>query len=337
MSTSTSSIASAASAAARPRLDVRAAINRNKQFVAALAFFVVLLGVFIVLSPEVFLRWGTYVAVFVSLPTLVILAIPMVFVVTSGEIDLSFASTVGLSAFAFAHGLDAMGMNTWTATLFALVVGVACGGVAGLLVTRVGLSSLVATLGLYFLLRGLVQVLSNGQGVSLSYLTGGSFERLFVGRVGSIPVQMLWSLLFVALGIALWRRHRFGAHVCAIGDNVEAARAMGIRVNWVKSLAFVYVGASAAVVGILLVLINGTFFPTTGDSLLLTVIAAVFVGGTPTFGGVGTVAGAIVGAFTVGFIESGIIAVGLTGFWTQLFYGLVIILSLVGLRYVGRN
>jgi simple sugar transport system permease protein len=262
--------------------------------------------------------------------------VPQVFVVTSGEIDLSFASVVGLTGFVFAHSVDAWGLDVWTSSLLAVLTGAVCGVLSGVLVAYVGLSSLVATLGLYFLLRGVVQVLSNGTGIPVSYLTDTNFRDLLVGRVGSVPAQMFWAALFVAIGMLLWQRHRFGSNVSAVGDNEEAARAMGINVRRVKTSAFVYIAMSAGVVGIMSVLINNNFFPTLGDGLLLTVIAAVFVGGTPTFGGIGTVAGAVVGAFTVGFIETGIVAAGLTGFWTQFFYGLVIILSLIGLRYARR-
>jgi ribose/xylose/arabinose/galactoside ABC-type transport system permease subunit len=84
---------------------------------------------------------------------------------------------------------------------------------------------------------------------------------------------------------------------------------------------------------ILSTVVNNTFWPSTGDGYLLTTLAAVFVGGTPTWGGVGTVPGAVIEPFIVGFTETGIIAAGLTGFYTQFFYGLVIILSLLGHRF----
>jgi len=312
-------------------------VVRNRLFFGALAFCAALLLTFIILAPEVFLDSGAYIAVFVSLPLLIILAIPLAFIVTSGEIDLSFASTVGLCAFAFAYLVNTSGLNVWVALLIAVAVGIACGWANGILVTYIGLSSLVATLGMYFLLRGLVQVSSEGTGIPLAYLNDTDFRGLLVGRIGDLPVQMIWAAVFTAIGLLLFNRHRFGAHIRASGDNAAAAREMGIDVRRVKTMAFVYMGASAAVVGVLSALINSNFFPSLGAGLLLTVIASVFVGGTPTFGGVGTVAGAVVGALTVGFIETGIIAVGLTGFYTQFFYGLVIILSLLGLRYASRT
>jgi ribose/xylose/arabinose/galactoside ABC-type transport system permease subunit len=311
-------------------------VVRNRLFFGALAFSVTLLLVFIIAAPKVFLDTGAYIAVFVSLPLLIILAIPQTFIVTSGEIDLSFSSVVGLCAFVFAYAVDSAGQNVWVALLLAAVVGLLCGLFNGFLVTYVGLSSLVATLGMYFLLRGLVQVASEGTGIPLSYLIDTDFRELLVGTIGDLPVQMIWAGVFTVIGLLLYNRHRFGAHIHAVGDNPAAARETGINVRRVKTLAFVYMGVSSAVVGVLATLINNNFFPTLGSGLLLTVIASVFVGGTPTFGGVGTVAGAVVGAFTVGFIETGIIAVGLTGFYTQFFYGLVIILSLIGLRYAAR-
>ncbi len=115
---------------------------------------------------------------------------------------------------------------------------------------------------------------------------------------------------------------------------------MGIDARWVKIQTFMFMGFSCALAAPIAVLIDNQFYPTTGQGYLLIIIAAVFIGGTPTWGGVGTIAGAICGACTVGFIETGLIADGLSGFWTNLFYGLVIVLSLILHRFNrtrGRN
>jgi simple sugar transport system permease protein len=308
----------------------------HRALLGALGFFVVLMIVFIVAAPSVFMNTDAYTAVFVSLPLLVILAVPMVFVVAAGEIDLSFASTVGVTALVFAQAAQG-GVNAFAALVLAILAGLGAGALNAVLVLYVGLPSLVATLGMYFFLRGIVQLVSQGIGIPLDFMQFDFFTRMFVGRIGSFPVQMLWGLGLGLVGLFLFNRHKFGAHICAIGDNTLAATEMGIAVRRTKALAFMYVGAAAAVVGVLSSLININFFPTVGDGLLLTVLAAVFVGGTPAWGGVGTVAGAVVGAFTISFIEPGIIASGLTGFYTQFFYGLVIILSLVGHRFAVRH
>ncbi len=138
---------------------------------------------------------------------------------------------------------------------------------------------------------------------------------------------MLWTV-FVALLVAfLLNRHRFGAHVYLIGDNIESARLMGINVRQRKMLLFVLMGLGAAFAGLLASLEVTYFWPTLGDGYLLTTIASVFLGGTSVFGGTGTVLGTFVACFIIGAINAGIVAIGLTGFWTQLIYGLIVVIS----------
>ena len=112
----------------------------------------------------------------------------------------------------------------------------------------------------------------------------------------------------------------------AVGDNPDSAGQMGINVARVRILTFVFMGLGAALAGVFSTMVNFTWWPTTGDGYLLPAIASVFVGGTPTWGGVGTIAGGAIGALTVSFIQSGIVAAGLSGFYVQFFNGLIIIL-----------
>ena len=146
---------------------------------------------------------------------------------------------------------------------------------------------------------------------------------------------MLWALAFTALGVFLYNRHSFGVRVHCVGDNPESAAEMGINVDRTRILVFVFTGIGAALAGVFSVMINFVWWPTTGDGLLLPVLAGLFVGGTPTWGGIGTVFGGMIGTSIVAFIETGVIAAGLTGFFTQFFYGLIIILSLIFQRFNG--
>ncbi len=308
-------------------------ISRNRRPISALGVLVVLLTAFTLANPKVFLNVQLYTAVFTSLPLSIILAVPLVFVITAGEIDLAFPSVIGVAAWAFALIIQAGGSPV-VGMLAALGAGAIAGLVNGLLVTRAKLSSLVSTLGMNFLLRGLINLGTQGQGIPLTKeLSDSAFRSIFAGELGPIPTQMLWAIAFAIVGALLFNLLRFGAQVCCVGDNQESAREMGISVARVRTMAFVYVGIAAGCVGILSNALNLIFWPNTGDGFLLSTLAAVFVGGTPTWGGVGTVTGAVIGTFTVGFVSTGIIAAGLTGFWTQFFYGLVIILSLLGHRF----
>jgi ribose/xylose/arabinose/galactoside ABC-type transport system permease subunit len=314
---------------------IASALRHHSAFAGALAFYVAMMLVFYGAAPEVFSNWEAYAAVFISLPILIFVVVPEVFIITSGEIDLSFPSIVGLGGYLFALCIQ----NGWGAIaslVVALLFGLCAGLLNALLVVYARLSSLVVTLGMLFLWRGVIQIATQGLGISVTSLNGSWFWKIMVGSVFGfgLPVQMIWAMAFAAVAAAVFARHRFGAHVSCVGDNVEAAREMGINVAHVKVKAFLLAGVAAALAGVFAVLVNNSFYATTGDGLLLPAIAAVFVGGTPPWGGVGSVAGGVAGTFTVGFIETGLIGVGLTGFYTQFFYGLVIILSLLGHRVI---
>ena len=311
----------------RPRRVV-SLLSQYRELASALAFFVLMMLVFTIASPSVWLNSLSYTAVFISLPIYIILAVSLVFVVVSGEIDLSFASVVGVAAMVFSEFVLA-GWNPYLCLVLAILAGGVAGLINGILVAYFGLSSLIVTLGMNFFWRGFIQIITNGMGAPLAFLQSTSFHNVFVGQIGIIPVQMLWAAGFAILGIVLFTYHKFGAYVRFVGDNSQSAQEMGINVRLVKVFSFVFVGLASGLVGVLAILINNNFYPTVGDAYLLIVLAAIFVGGTPGIGGVGTVAGAVVGAFTVGFIESGIVAAGLTGYWTQFIYGIVIVLSLV--------
>ncbi|MBA7574639.1 D-allose transport system permease protein AlsC [subsurface metagenome] len=303
-------------------------IKGNMRFFCAAVFFVCIMTIFIIGRPDVFLDSRIYSAVFVSLPLIVFMTIPMVFIIASGQIDLSFPSVFGMGAWAFAASVDA-GLSPVIGLIAALLTGVACGIVNGLLVTKVGLSPLISTLGMNFLLRGIIHVGREGLLISVVHLVDTPFRNALVGSLGKLPIQMMWGILFTFIGWLLYNRHRFGGHIRFVGDNQDSSREMGIRVDRVKTLAYVYLGIGAALAGVFSTLILHTFYPSAGQGYLLLVLASVFIGGTPTWGGVGTVLGGFIGAMDIAFIETGVIALGFTGFWTQVFFGLIIILSLI--------
>jgi ribose/xylose/arabinose/galactoside ABC-type transport system permease subunit len=306
--------------------------ERYRPVIGAAVFFLVMMGIFIAASPQVFLDVGIFSAVFLSLPIFIILGLGLVFVTVAGESDLSFPSVVPLCGLAYSVTFTWLNMNFFVGLLAAIVVGVLCGWVNGLLVTKLGLSSLITTLGMNFALVGLTHVLNQGEIRQFQDYDSSKIRHAIVGSWGLMPSQMFW-----AAGIALFlgmifHRHKYGIHAHIAGDNPEAGRAMGINIERTKTIAFIIVGVCSALAAVMSVLLNSTYYATMGEGLLLPVLAGVFVGGTPVGGGRGTIGGLVIGAATVVFIQTGVIAIGLDGYYTLLGFGVVIVLSLLGHR-----
>jgi simple sugar transport system permease protein len=151
-----------------------------------------------------------------------------------------------------------------------------------------------------------------------------------VGKLwGYVPAQFVWFIVIAMVLGLVYRRHRFGSHVLFVGDNAASARMVGIDTDLVKISCFVLMGAMSAFAGLLSLAFNQSFFPTHGDSMLLPTLAAVFIGGTSVFGGKGTIWGTCMGVLIMGSLETGIVALGLTGFWYQFIAGLTIVASVI--------
>ena len=317
-------------------------VKNNRRALSSFMILVVLLTIFTLFNSRVFTNPITYRSIFISLPISLFVVVPLVFVVVSGEIDLSFPATAGITSWVFAAAVRD-GADPFVALVPALLLGIGIGVLNGTLVTYIGLSSLVATLGMNFLMRGIINMGTEGVAIQFPQMRDALFWQVFAGRVegfpwmNGFPIHMMWGILFVAFGWVVFNRHKFGKHVQIVGDNPDSASEMGINVSRVKIGAFVFLAIGATLAGVLSVLVNQNWWPTTGDGLLLPSLAAVFVGGTPTWGGIGTIVGSSIGAVIIATIETGIIAAGLTGYVTQFFYGLVIIASLVGYRFAGRR
>jgi simple sugar transport system permease protein len=316
---------------------VRTSRSRERRLeLSILGVFVGIFLLFIIGSPSVFTRFDIYYSFMSTIPFSGIMALAITLVIVAGEMDLSFPSIMGFSGWVFAKLSNVMidgGMNPELVIVIAMlacfVTGILGGVLNGTLVVKVRIPSLVATIGTMFFWRGLVNVCGQGYGESLVPVNETVLFKIFVGRLGGlVPAQAIWML---CLGFGFWlllKRHRFGSHVLIIGDNTESARMMGIRVDRVKFVVFMQMGFFASLAGILASLEVTYLWPSMGEGYLLRTLAAVFVGGTSVFGGVGTIFGTFIGAIIIGSLEGGIVAIGLTGFWTQLIYGLIIVVSL---------
>jgi simple sugar transport system permease protein len=279
--------------------------------------FLLLWLTFIVLAPGTFLNERIYLAFAQTTPFFALMALPLTMVIVAGDIDLSFPSIMALGMVGFVFAWEATG-NVGLGVAAALVVGVLCGLFNGAIVTLIGIPSLVVTIGTQFLFRGLALVLIEGSTKVLVSTKDSFVYDLLVGDFLGVSMQFWW-LVLAAIGTwALLNRHRLGQNAYTIGDNSQAATLMGIPTRRTRVVLFVFVGLAAAFAGVLNSLQVVNFYPS---------LAAVFVGGTSVFGGRGSVYGTFIGAFMIGGITAGIVAIGLTDYYVNLIYGAIILIS----------
>jgi simple sugar transport system permease protein len=291
---------------------------------------------FVFAAPAVFTDIKIYLAFAQTTPQFGIIAIALTFVVITGEIDLSFPSIMALGTAAFCLIVQAGG--SWPVGLVAaFATGALCGWINGALVSYLNIPSLVITIGTSFLFRGLELVLMNGTGVPLTEELYPEMHLIFRSTPFGVPIQTIWMIVFLIIGWILLNRTRFGAHVFLVGDNPTSARLMGIDAVKVKTRAFMLVGVVAVFAGLMTSIYGNYFWPTTGEGFLLNTIASVFLGGTSVFGGTGSVIGSFVASFIIGAINAGIVSAGINAFYTQLCFGLVIVISVVLQTLIDRK
>ena len=292
-----------------------------------LGVFIAMWAFFIVSAPQTFLSPQIYQAFMSTIPFFAIIAMPLTLAVIAGEMDLSFPSIMAIGTVAFIFAWQATN-NVWLALAAGLAMGFAAGLLNGLIVVYIGIPSLVVTIGTQYLWRGAVLLLVGGKGSTLVETRGTFLYSTLVGKVGQyLPMQMIWLVLIAIGSWVLLNRHKYGAHVYLVGDNEKTSRLMGVNVNRTRILVFCLVGIASALAGILASLQVSFFWPSLGEGYLLKTLASVFLGGTSVFGGVGTILGSFIGAFIIGAIQAAIVAIGLTGFWTDFIYGFIIIVS----------
>lgn len=316
--------------------NLRRFVRANGTQLGILSVFIGMWVIFILAAPATFTKPQIYYAFMSTIPFFAIMAMPLTILVVAGEMDLSFPSIMAMGMVAFLLTYFQF-ESVWLSFAAALLIGLFAGWMNGVIVVRFGIPSLVATIGTQFFWRGAVLVLSQNKNGSLAYAMETPLFNILVGRPFGIPMQMVWLIVIAVLSWVLLNRTRFGAHIYLIGDNAESAKLMGVNCGRVRTLAFVLVGVVAAFAGVVASLHVKFFWPSLGDGYLLRTLASVFLGGTSVFGGVGTIFGTFIGSFIIGAIEAATVAVGLTGFYTQVIYGLIILISVVMHSFLRRR
>jgi ribose transport system permease protein len=306
------------------------------RFLSRYGAILVLVGMivtFAVLQPDTFLTRSNLIAVLDQSALVAIIAMGLTFPLVCGEFDLSIGYVASLSGIIAGILLQRHGWAIPAAIVAVVVVGALIGLINGLLVTEVGINALVATLGVGTIVLGVTYALTGGTPVTIAQ---DSFFQLSYGKLFTIPYPV-WVMAAVA--VLMWvvlNRTVFGQAMQAVGGNREAARLSGLRVNRIRTTAFVIAGMCAALAGILLASSSGSATVTAGDSYLLSAFAAAFFGSAVLREGQFHIVGTLLGVFTVAIGFNGIVLIGIGSYLQYLFQGALLIFA-VGIGTLSRR
>lgn len=315
-------------------------------------------------APQGILNWGVVSAQFA------IIAVGACLLMIAGEFDLSVGSMIGFSGIVIALMSVTWGYPIWFSILVAFAIALAIGALNGYLVISTGLPSFIVTLAFLYILRGLTifisisttrQTIIGGvrevaQGDPVAWLFGGKiFGSLFIwladqgwiakyvagNRAGQpvidgIPLLIIWAVALIIFGHYLLTRTRFGNWIFAVGGDAQAARYVGVPVNRVKILMFMFSAFCATVFAACQVMEFGSAAADRGLLKEFEAIIAVVIGGALLTGGYGSVIGAALGALIFGVVQQGLFFAGVESSLFRVFLGIILLLAVILNTYIRR-
>jgi len=281
------------------------------------------MGIFLGITTDKFLTARNLLEISRQASYVGIMAIGMVFVISTGNIDLSVGAIYMLSPVVAALALEA-GFNEYLAMLIGLMVGLLCGFINGGLSVLLRIPMIVITLGTTSIFRGLGLVVSNARPIHDFPKDTGLFQ---IGGefIGPFPTSAVVMFVLVILFTIVYNLTPWGNRVRAVGANLEAAKFSGVRVNLINISVMVFQGLMCAIAGILAMLFLRVAEPTQGGGYEMYTISAAIIGGTSLTGGAGSIIGAFIGAIIISVIRNGLVLLGVHYYWTGVATGIVII------------
>jgi len=303
----------------------------------------------LVLRPDYWWNLSNSFAILLNYTELALITIGLTYVIAAGDIDLSVGAVLALAGSAAAYFLKVLGADPFTAVAMALLAGMAAGLVNAIVTVGFKLPAFIATLGMFYIARGLAAWFVAGQqltGWPEGYnLVGRKVNDILLHFGVSLPggllrsvaevvsVQTIWMLLVALIAGIVLAYTPFGQKVCATGGNVRAAAYAGINTNRVRFISLMLAALCATMAGIINVAYFRSFNPVAGQFRELDAIASVIIGGGSIFGGYGTVIGALAGAAVITLVRA-LLQLNVQGFtmpqhWINVFIGVILIVAVL--------
>jgi ribose transport system permease protein len=314
--------------------EVTAATQRRfdpRDFVVYISFAVIFAVLAVALRHDGFLTSDNLLQILTQAAPIAVMSVATVFVLSAGEIDLSIGSVVALASLVTAVTLR--DVNPALAIVAGLGTGCVVGLINGLVVTKLRIPSFLVTLAAMAVVSGIARSITDLQAVVL--LDPWFTSTFGSGKFGPFSTVIIWALAITVIGQLVYQHRKFGAHVRAVGDNRPAAASAGIKVDRIRIQVLVLSGMAAALAGMLYAGRLQSARYTLGENDLLTVIAAVIIGGTGLFGGRGTIIGALVGSVLLAMLNNGLILLGLSVSQQSIALGVLIVLAVAFRRTEG--
>ena len=242
-----------------------------------------------------------------------------------GELDLSVGKIATLCGILSGMLMIYAKINPWLALICGLIFGILFGLLNGLIITKLKLNSMVATIGMQGVYGGINLVLTKGKAI-----TGIPEQIQFLGKgsLGIVPMPFIFCIIVLVLVLFLVKKTKTGRYIYAIGNSREAATILGIKVDQIRVFIYVAVGLISSLAGLLYVCRLGSAQSTLGESWPMNSIAASVIGGVSLNGGIGNPAGALIGAAILSIISNMIVLFGVNAYWQQAVSGIVVVLAI---------
>jgi rhamnose transport system permease protein len=273
-------------------------------------------------SPYFLTPWSLSDATF-NFTEKAIIALAMALLIISGEIDLSVAAIIALASTMMGLALQ-YGADTPVLVAVGIGTGIACGVFNGLLVTRLGLPSIVVTIGTMSLFRGISFLILEDRAFKGYPESFAFFGQGYVWWV--VSFEFVLFLAIAAIYYVLLHRTSFGRRIFVIGNNATAAQFSGVRVERIKFVLFVLTGLMSGIASVLLTSRLGSTRPSIAQGWELEVVTMVVLGGVSILGGAGTITGVVIAAFIMGLVTFGMGLLNVPGIVMSIFIGLLLIL-----------